>query len=82
MGQCTNNNQNGLIYYIAASAAASFFYFVCVLESGVPQRLLAFSALIVDLPDPSLGVAYAAAPPVERRGADVPRLSFPFAICG
>jgi hypothetical protein len=55
---------------------------VCVLESGVPQRLLALSALIVDLPDPSLGVAYAAAPPVERRGADVPRLSLPFAICG
>jgi len=69
------HSQNGWIYF-ETSAAASF-----VLERGVPQRLLAFGALIVDFPDPPLGVAYAAAPPVEWRGANVPRLSFPFAIC-
>ena len=53
------HSQNGWIYF-ETSAAASF-----VLERGVPQRLLAFGALIVDFPDPPLGVAYAAAPPVE-----------------
>jgi len=62
VGQCTNNSQNGLIYYIAASVAVPFF---SVLESGVPQRLLAFGALVVDFPDPPLGVAYAAASPIE-----------------
>jgi hypothetical protein len=36
-----------------------------VLERGVPQRLLTLCALIVHFPDPPLGVAYAAASPVE-----------------
>lgn len=49
-----------IIYYMPASGAVSF-----ALESGVPQRLLAFGALIVDFPDPPLRVAYAAASPVE-----------------
>jgi hypothetical protein len=35
----------------------------------------------VDFPDPPLRVAYAAASPVEWCGTNVPRLSFPFAIC-
>jgi hypothetical protein len=61
VGQCTNNSQNGLIYYITASVAVSFI----VLESGIPQCLLAFGALVVDFPDPPLGVAYAAASPIE-----------------
>jgi hypothetical protein len=50
-----------LIYYIAAFVDVSFF----VLESGVPQCLLAFGTLVVDFPDPPLRVAYAAASPVE-----------------
>lgn len=61
VGQCTNNSQNGLLYYVTAYVAVSFI----VLESGVPQRLLAFGAFVVDFPDPPLGVAYAAASPVE-----------------
>lgn len=71
---------------VPACASGFFLFFVwpvvsVTLEGCVPKRLLPFGALIVHLPDPPLRVAYAAASPVEWRGAGVPRLSFPLAIC-
>jgi hypothetical protein len=62
--ECTNNSRSGdgLSYSYNRKVLCG----VCsALESGIPQCLLAFGTLVVHFPDPPLGVAYAAASPIE-----------------